>query len=64
VFQNIERDSDIEGAVLKGQRLAWLQQDDGGIVELTDIGANYLEPRGNEGFGQRYRTASDIEQAS
>ncbi len=45
VLQDIERDSDIEGAVLEGQRLAWLQQDDGGIVELTDVGANDVEPR-------------------
>ena len=45
VLQDVDRDGHIEGSVLEGQRLAWMEQDDGGIVELTEICANDLEPR-------------------
>ena len=62
MLQHLDRDGHIEGRVLEGQRLAWMEQDDGGIVELTDVCANDVEPRRNESFGQRNRTASDVEQ--
>ncbi len=45
VLQHLDRDGNIEGRVLEGQRLARLQLDDGGIVELTDVCANDVEPR-------------------
>ena len=45
VLQHLDRDGHIEGRVLEGQRLAWMEQDDGGIVELTDVCANDVEPR-------------------
>ena len=45
VLQHLDRDGNIEGRVLEGQRLAWLQLDDGGIVELTGVCANDVEPR-------------------
>ena len=33
VLQHLDRDGNVEGRVLEGQRLARLQLDDGGIVE-------------------------------
>ena len=62
VLQDIDRDGHVERGVLEGQRLAGMEQDDGVIVELTDVRANDVEPLGNEHIGQRNRTATDIEQ--
>ena len=45
VLQHLDRDGHVEGCVLERQRLARVQPDDGGIVELTDVCANDLEPR-------------------
>ena len=45
VLQHLDRDGNVERCVLEGQRLAGMEQDDGGIVELTDVCANDVEPR-------------------
>ena len=45
VLHHLDRDGNIEGGVLEWQRLARLQLDDRGIVELTGVCANDIEPR-------------------
>ena len=63
VFQDLDRDHQVERGIVERQRRVALEHDDIGVAEVIDIRSHDAGQRAKERLRQTARSAADIENA-